>query len=227
MEVYVDRLKNQRKRVEISSIFWYNSLIRSNGSTPKKYKNKTMNDQVLISKIAESITSAKSSISASEKWLEKLAKNMGVESTNITISTREVESSKFDGDRKVIEGTFDGQNMLSTDGKVYPVPANYASKSKLVEGDQLKLTISENGAFIFKQIELIPRELKIGNLVMDGSQYQVLVDTHTYNVLYASVTFFRAHPGDQVTVIVPSDKESKWAAVENIIPSHQAEEVVI
>jgi hypothetical protein len=42
---------------------------------------------------------------------------------------------------KVIEGVFDGQNMVGPDNKQYPVPANYASKSKLVEGDVLKLTI--------------------------------------------------------------------------------------
>ena len=36
---------------------------------------------------------------------------------------------------KVIEGVFDGQKMIGPDGKEYPVPANYASKSKLVEGD--------------------------------------------------------------------------------------------
>ncbi|MBI4101101.1 hypothetical protein HY441_01340, partial [Candidatus Microgenomates bacterium] len=28
---------------------------------------------------------------------------------------------------KVIEGVFDGQNMIGPDGKTYPVPANYAS----------------------------------------------------------------------------------------------------
>jgi hypothetical protein len=42
---------------------------------------------------------------------------------------------------KVIEGIFDGQIMIGPDGKNYPVPANYASKSKLVEGDIMKLTI--------------------------------------------------------------------------------------
>ncbi|HET7320113.1 MAG TPA: hypothetical protein VFI84_00835, partial [Candidatus Saccharimonadales bacterium] len=45
---------------------------------------------------------------------------------------------------KVIEGVFDGQNMVGSDGKTYPVPANYASKSKLVQGDILKLTIAED-----------------------------------------------------------------------------------
>ncbi|HET7630020.1 MAG TPA: hypothetical protein VFK03_01460, partial [Candidatus Saccharimonadales bacterium] len=53
---------------------------------------------------------------------------------------------------KVIEGVFDGQNMVGSDGKTYPVPANYASKSKLVQGDILKLTIADDGTFLYKQI---------------------------------------------------------------------------
>src|SRR3990167_9816950 len=53
---------------------------------------------------------------------------------------------------KIIEGVFDGQNMVGSDGKTYPVPANYASKSKLVQGDILKLTIADDGAFMYKQI---------------------------------------------------------------------------
>ena len=51
---------------------------------------------------------------------------------------------------KIIEGVFDGQNMVGSDSKTYPVPANYASKSKLVQGDILKLTIAEDGAFMYK-----------------------------------------------------------------------------
>src|SRR3712207_6782664 len=49
---------------------------------------------------------------------------------------------------KVIEGVFDGQNMVGSDGKTYPVPANYASKSKLVQGDILKLTIEIGRAHV-------------------------------------------------------------------------------
>src|SRR6266568_3308870 len=59
---------------------------------------------------------------------------------------------------KVIEGVFDGQNMVGSDGKMYPVPANYASKSKLVQGDILKLTITDDGSFLYKQIGPIPRK---------------------------------------------------------------------
>jgi hypothetical protein len=36
-------------------------------------------------------------------------------------------------------------------------------------------------------------------------------------VLLASITYFKGEPGDEVVVLVPKEKETKWAAVENII----------
>ena len=42
-------------------------------------------------------------------------------------------SSLEEAKGKVVEGVFDGQKMTGPDGKEYPVPANYASKSKLVQ----------------------------------------------------------------------------------------------
>ena len=59
------------------------------------------------------------------------------------------KTSTEDVTGKVVEGVFDGQTMLGPDGKNYPIPANYASKSKLVEGDILKLTIADDGSFIY------------------------------------------------------------------------------
>ena len=79
-------------------------------------------------------------------------------------------SSQEDVSGKVIEGDFDGQMMIGPDGKNYPVPANYASKSKLVEGDMLKLTIADDGSFIYKQIGPTERRQIIGTLVQhDGA----------------------------------------------------------
>jgi hypothetical protein len=73
---------------------------------------------------------------------------------------------------KVIEGHFDGQNMVGPDAKLYPVPANYASKSKLVQQDGLKLTIGDDGAFLYKQIAPAPRRKLIGTLnLKDGQRY--------------------------------------------------------
>lgn len=116
---------------------------------------------------------------------------------------------------KVIEGVFDGQNMVGSDGKTYPVPANYASKSKLVQGDILKLTIAEDGAFMYKQIGPIPRKQVVGLLKQENGHYFVDVNGHNYRVLLASVTYFKAKPGDQVSVNVPDDDtQAEWAALE-------------
>ncbi|MCU0667596.1 MAG: hypothetical protein MUF85_03195, partial [Patescibacteria group bacterium] len=87
---------------------------------------------------------------------------------------------------KVLEGVFDGQNMVGSDGKTYPVPANYASKSKLVEGDILKLTISDDGAFLYKQIGPIPRKQVVGILTQKDGHYFVEVADKQYRVLLAS-----------------------------------------
>ncbi len=116
---------------------------------------------------------------------------------------------------KVVEGVFDGQKMAGPDGKEYPVPANYASKSKLVEGDILKLTIADDGCFIYKQIGPTERKQIIGTLVQHDGAYYVEASGHEYRILLASVTYFRISEGDQVTIIVPADNlEAEWAAVE-------------
>jgi hypothetical protein len=117
---------------------------------------------------------------------------------------------------KIIEGVFDGQNMVGSDAKTYPVPANYASKSKLVQGDILKLTIADDGAFLYKQIGPIPRKQVVGVLNQKDGHFFVDVDSKQYRVLLASVTYFKAKPGDQVSVNVPADEtvDAEWAALE-------------
>ena len=117
---------------------------------------------------------------------------------------------------KVVEGVFDGQNMVGSDGKTYPVPANYASKSKLVQGDILKLTIAEDGSFMYKQIGPIPRKQLVGILNQKDGHYFVEIGKKQYRVLLASVTYFKAKPGDQVSINVPEDDsvDAEWAALE-------------
>lgn len=127
-----------------------------------------------------------------------------------------VEAVKEEQAGKVMEGVFDGQNMVGPDGKTYPVPANYASKSKLVQGDILKLTISDDGSFIYKQIGPIPRKQIIGTLIQKDGHYYVDAGEQMFRVLLASVTYFKAKPGDQISVVVPEDEtdDIEWAAIE-------------
>jgi len=119
---------------------------------------------------------------------------------------------------KIIEGVFNGQCMIGPDGKQYNVPSNYASKSKLVEGDILKLTINSLGKFIYKQIGPIDRNRIVGILFLGkNSEYYVEQDGKRWRILTASVTYFKGNIGDETVILVPKQGESNWAAVENIV----------
>ncbi|OGL74508.1 hypothetical protein A3E39_02930 [Candidatus Uhrbacteria bacterium RIFCSPHIGHO2_12_FULL_60_25] len=120
---------------------------------------------------------------------------------------------------KIIEGVFDGQHMVGSDGRQYLVPPNYASKSKLVEGDILKLTIAPNGTFLFKQIGPIERQRVMGVLTRDEhtGDWKSVANGKKYNILTASVTFFKGTAGDDCVILVPKSAPSRWAAVENVI----------
>lgn len=164
--------------------------------------------------IAQMIESAEKNIQSAKQLLREM---MGRTETSSEIIKKAQVLSVSEGG-KIIEGVFDGQNMVGPDGKQYPVPANYASKSKLVEGDVLKLTIAEDGSFIYKQIGPIERKKVLGILVQDDKgEYRVVADGKPFKVLLASLTYFKAESGDQVTVVVPKDKEASWGAVENVI----------
>lgn len=126
------------------------------------------------------------------------------------------EQQPIDG--RIIEGVFDGESMIGPDGKHYSVPANYASKSKLVEGDTMKLTITPNGTFVYKQIGPIDRSRLVGELEQNTSgNFIVKVDGKMFKVLTASVTYYKGQTGDEAVILVPKGGQSNWAAVENIV----------
>ncbi len=126
------------------------------------------------------------------------------------------------GDEKIVEGVFTGESMLGSDGNTYPVPQNYASKSHLVQGSKLKAIIAADGKIMYKIIEEIPYETKIGLLASNRDKYQVVADGKAYNVLMASVTFLKANIGDSVSVRVPQGKDATYAALEAVIPKDES-----
>ncbi len=121
----------------------------------------------------------------------------------------------------IVEGVFNGEEMIDKDGRKYAVPANYASKSKLVAGDKLKLTVAPDGSFVFKQIGPVERKHLIGKLTKVGDRWQAVGDGKKYQVLQASVTYFKAKAGDKITVIAPKVGEADWAAIENLLEKNK------
>lgn len=161
-----------------------------------------------VKRLASLIQEAETNLAAAKELLISI---VGDDGSIVTPRS----SSQEDVSGKIVEGVFDGQVMIGPDGKNYPVPANYASKSKLVEGDILKLTIADDGGFIYKQIGPIERKQIIGTLVQHDGAYYVEANGREYRILLASVTYFRIKEGDQVTIIIPEDNpEAIWAAVE-------------
>ncbi|MCX6785976.1 MAG: hypothetical protein NTZ18_03960 [Candidatus Komeilibacteria bacterium] len=130
-----------------------------------------------------------------------------------------MEEMKALSSERIVEGVFDGQKMIGPDGKEYSVPANYISKSKLVEGDILKLSIDEAGNFVYKQIGPVERERLVGKVIKDEAtgEYRVLADNKVYKVILASITYFKGSIGDEAVILVPKGAESQHAAIENII----------
>ncbi len=127
-----------------------------------------------------------------------------------------LDANKTEGD--IVQGVFDGEKMIGNDKKSYQVPANYASKSKLVPGDVLKLTVLPDGRFVFKQIGPVERKNVIGVLEDAGDgEYQVDVEGKKYRVILASVTYYKTKIGDKLSVIIPANEESEWAALDNTI----------
>ena len=149
----------------------------------------------------------------------ELTGEKGKKAIDYTLRTADLNQDDENENGVVVEGIFNGQIMIGPDGKQYSVPTNYASKSKLVEGDILKLTIDRSGAFIFKQISPVERGRVVGRLVKDSSlgEFVVLAGDKIYRILMASITYFKGEEGDEVVILVPKDHDSTWAAVENII----------
>jgi hypothetical protein len=62
---------------------------------------------------------------------------------------------------KIVEWVFTWESMLWADWNIYPVPQNYASKSRLVQWSKLKAIIKPDWKILYKIIEEIEAETKI------------------------------------------------------------------
>ncbi len=171
-----------------------------------------------IAAIRDFIDTAEKSLKNAKKLLKEILEEEHIDlSVDLELDTKGL--SKYEsGDNKIIEGVFTGEEMLGADKNKYPVPVNYASKSKLVQGDRIKLTIDGSGKMMYKQIKQIEREIKVGLLTQNNGKYQIIADGVSYDVLTAAVTHFKADIGDTVSILIPAGKEATFGAIEAVMP---------
>lgn len=121
--------------------------------------------------------------------------------------------------KEEIKGAFNGLSMTADNGNDYPVPSNYASKSKLIEGDRLILKITDDGKFIFKQVEPAQRKRIIATIQEDykGNAFAVCDETDkVYKIIDASISYYKLKQYDRVSLIVPIE-DCTYGAVEHVI----------
>ena len=174
-----------------------------------------------LAAIRDFIITAEKSIKSAKKLLKDVLEenNLSLD-TEINLETNWLHSYSSD-DSKIVEWVFTWEEMLWSDWNKYPVPANYSSKSKLVQWDKLKVTITPNGKMLYKQIAPIERTFITWLVVKEKDKYQVVADWKTYDLLTAAVTHFKANIWDIVTVIIPKWKAATFAAIDLVVPNEK------
>lgn len=180
-----------------------------------------MENKKTIEAINDFIITAEKSIKNAKKLLKDLLEDNNISlETEINLETEGL-NTYTSNNSKVIEWVFTWNEMLGVDWNKYPIPANYASKSKLVQWDKLKLTIEGSWKMLYKQIAPIEREYKTGLVIKEKEKYQVITEWKTYDLLTAAVTHLKANIWDTITVIVPLNKKATFAAIEALIPTNE------
>jgi hypothetical protein len=137
-------------------------------------------------------------------------------------TTPGTKSKDEDTALEVVEGNFDGENMMGDNGQIYPIPQNYASKTQLVVGDRMKWILT-NDREIFKLIQPVPRIRATGTFSIEGENYIVLIDefTNPVKMLKASATYAMKNLGlkfgDQVAIYIPQDGTPTWGAFISVV----------
>jgi len=152
------------------------------------------------------ISNLKKLVMEAKTALEKLETALGEPPCKITTNQSVYQST----DKPTIDGVFDGQNMVGEDGTIHPVPENYVSKSRLLEGDLLQLVGDR-----YRQVSRVPRKLIEGKLKENREEYGVAVtsDGNLYQIAPAAIRFFRASVGNTLILEIPEENGAIWAAV--------------
>lgn len=182
-----------------------------------------------IATILNLIEIAENNLKTAKSLLSQLSTPEKISSARTSTNNFSQSSSEEDNALEVIEGYFDGENMIGDNSQMYVVPPNYASKTQLVVGDRMKWIMTPERD-IFKLIQPAPRERTTGTFTIEGDNYLVLVDRfpNPIKILKASATYAMKNLGlqigDEVAITIPKDATPTWGAFNSIVKSGPDEE---
>lgn len=119
-----------------------------------------------------------------------------------------------------IIGVFKGEYIVTDNGLRYPIQQNYASKSKLVEGDVMALKITDDGQFIYKLTKPVQRRRLMAEVVVDDETGEMKAATQLekFKMLSSSISYYKIVPGKKLIIAVPMNiGEEVICAIEGVI----------
>jgi len=129
----------------------------------------------------------------------------------------EIERSGGSFERPGLVGKYNGMFMVTEAGKKYPVPDNYAAKTKLVYGDKLKMVEGPEGRR-FKHISKVPRTEEEAVLTMKDGRLVAVASEGSYRLLQTAVRHHNGKEGDKVKILLPrDDRRAPFAAVVGVV----------
>lgn len=140
---------------------------------------------------------------------------------------KEAERAQYGPSRDLpgITGIYNGEYMVSSDGQRHDVPKNYAAKSLLVNGDELKM-MEQDGKVAFKIVNKVPRKKIEGLLSKKDGKFVILSDSGTFNLLKTAVEFRNIKQGEWILAVIPeTGSANNFAAVDKIIKKESKKEV--
>jgi hypothetical protein len=140
---------------------------------------------------------------------------------------KESERAQYSPSRDIpgINGIYNGEFMVSSDGVKHDVPKNYAAKSLLVNGDELKM-MEQDGKVAFKVVNKVPRKKIEGLLSKKDGRFVILSDSGTFNLLKTAVEFRNIKQGEWVLAVIPENgSANNFAAIDKVIKKETKKEV--
>lgn len=114
----------------------------------------------------------------------------------------EVERGGGAGESPGLIGKYDGMFMITEAGKKYPVPDNYAAKTKLVYGDKLKMIEGPEGRR-FKLLEEVERIEAEAQLAVKDGHFEALGKDGSYKILQGAVRYWNGAEGNKIKILLP------------------------
>ncbi|MGL4759446.1 MAG: hypothetical protein ACRCXZ_08980 [Patescibacteria group bacterium] len=173
-----------------------------------------------IQSILSLIEIAENNLTNARNLLLQLTEEKGISSNNENMY-KNVSADESQA-LEVVEGYFDGENMIGDNGQIYTVPQNYASKTQLVIGDRMKWMLTPDRE-VFKLIGQASRERIIGTFSMENDNYVVHCEKFqkSIKILKASATFAMKNLGlnfgDEVVIIIPRGVTPTWGAFSSVV----------